>query len=62
MRKIHNSTIGHEKSQVLLIFGELIMNLHVLNIHLEISALDQQPAIKKVQILLISCEIIMTLS
>ena len=52
--------------QILAIFGKLIKYLHVYNIHLEKSALDnsmvQPPATKKVRILLIFGEIICNLS
>ena len=60
------STVGRENLQILPIFDKLITHLHVYNIHLEKSALDnsmaQQPATKELQFLLISGEIILNLS
>ena len=35
-KKIHISTIGHEKSQIVLIFGKVIIYLHVFNIYIYI--------------------------
>ena len=63
--KIHVSTIGREKSQILLIFGQLITYLYVYYICLEKSTLDNsvvhQPVTKKVRVSLIFGEIIVNL-